>query len=132
MDSTKTMNNEPATLTGVAFVSAYVDDFEKGYEFYANVLGLEKQYDMGDHACFFKLGEEHGLYLQGSNKTTELDPITSRATFTLSVASTSSLFAKLKAANVRTVEDEPMSVGTMYWFQFYDPAGNLLEALGDK
>lgn len=132
MDSKNTIALEPTTITGIAFVSAYVDDFEKGYEFYTHLLGLEKQYDMGDQACFLKLGDDDGLYLQGSNKTRESDPITSRATFTLSVPSASALFAKLKEAGVRIVEDEPMAIGSMYWFQFYDPAGNMLEALGGK
>ena len=128
--SNSSVDQESTTLSGVAFVSAYVDDFEQGYNFYANVLGLEKQYDMGEQACFFKLGENHGLYLQGSNKPRESHPSTARATYTLSVASASAFFAKLKAANVPTVEEQPMAIGEWYWFQFYDPAGNLLEVLG--
>jgi predicted enzyme related to lactoylglutathione lyase len=45
LDSTK--------ISGVAFVSVYVDDFKKAFKFYHLVLGLEKQFDMGDNACFF-------------------------------------------------------------------------------
>lgn len=122
---------ESATITGLEFVSAYVDDFEKAYEFYAGFLGLQKKYDMGEQACFFSLGTDHGLYLEGGNATARSEARTSHPSFTFSVPSASALFEKLKAAGVETVESAPMDMGgDMYWFRFYDPAGNLLEALG--
>lgn len=128
---TTTLTEAPAAITGIQFVSAYVDDFAKAYDFYADILGLKKAYDMGDHACFFELGPDHGLYLEGENKISRSEPIAAHASFTLAVSSTHALFAKLKEANVQTVEEEPMKMGeNMYWFRFYDTAGNLLEALG--
>lgn len=124
---------EPTMLTGIQFVSAYVDDFEKAYDFYANLLGLKKAYDMGDHACFFELGPDQGLYLQGENKINRSEPITAHASFTFGVPSAIALFDKLKKADVQTVEEQPIKMGEgLYWFRFYDTAGNLLEALGGE
>jgi predicted enzyme related to lactoylglutathione lyase len=119
------------TLTGIEFVACYVDDFAKGYEFYHSVLGLEKLYDMGENACYFKLGESSGLYIEGGNQPVESGTKKVRASFVLGVGSAGALFAKLRAAGVPVVQAEPMNMGNdQYWFQFSDPAGNILEVLG--
>jgi len=119
------------TLTGIELVACYVDDFQKGYEFYHDLLGLEKQYEMGDNACYFKLGESSGLYLEGGNQPAGAGVKSVRASFVLGVGSVRALFEKLRAAGVPIVQADPMSMGNdQYWFQFSDPAGNVLEALG--
>lgn len=129
---TATITEDTATITGIQFISAYVDDFDAAYDFYTRILGLKKEYNMGDRTCFFELGTGQGLYLQGDNKIRRADPITSHTSFTLGVNSVRALFCKLQEANIQTVEEEPIKIGeTMYWFRFYDPAGNLLEAIGD-
>lgn len=123
----------PTTITGVAFVSSYVDDFPTAYRFYNEVLGLEKEFDMGASACFFKLGASSGLYLQGSGAPAPVNEKSIRSSFTLKVASASALYARLQEAGVRFVQNEPMDMGgDNYWFQFHDPAGNILEVLGGK
>jgi predicted enzyme related to lactoylglutathione lyase len=120
-------------VKGLAFASVYVDDFEKAYHFYAEVLGLEKEYDMGSAACFFKLPDNTGLYLQGKNKTASYAEDTMRAGFVFSVESAAATYERLKLAGVRFIHAEPKHMGgDNYWFQFYDPAGNILEVLGGK
>ena len=120
-------------IKGIAFVSVYADDFKAGYDFYQGVLGLEKQYDMGEQACFFNLPDDTGLYLQGGNKKVEYDKDTMRPSFVFSTGSASALYERLKQAGVRFVHEEPMHMGgDNYWFQFYDPAGNIIEALGGE
>jgi predicted enzyme related to lactoylglutathione lyase len=120
-------------VKGLAFASVYVDDFEKAYRFYVDVLGLEKEYDMGSAACFFKLPDNTGLYLQGKNKPASYADDTMRAAFVFSVESAAATYERLKAAGVRFIHPEPRHMGgEQYWFQFYDPAGNILEALGGK
>ena len=120
-------------VKGLAFASVYVDDFERAYEFYEKVLGLEKEYYMGSAACFFKLPDNTGLYLQGKNKTACYAEDTMRAAFVFSVESAGATYERLKAAGVRFIQNEPRHMGgEQYWFQFYDPAGNILEALGGK
>jgi predicted enzyme related to lactoylglutathione lyase len=124
---------QEARPKGLAFVSAYVDDFDKAFTFYSGVLGLEKQYDMGPKACFFKLGKDWGLYLEGGSTLRATDPKSSRASFTLSVDSAGAFFQRLKEAGVETIQAEPMDMGQGdYWFQFRDSSGNILEALGGK
>ena len=120
-------------VKGLAFASVYVDNFGRAYEFYAGVLVLEKQYDMGSAACFFKLPDNTGLYLQGKNKAASYSEDTMRAAFVLSVESAGATYERLKAAGVKFIQNEPRHMGgEQYWFQFYDPAGNILEALGGK
>jgi predicted enzyme related to lactoylglutathione lyase len=120
-------------VKGLAFASVYVDDFEKAYQFYAEVLGLEKEYDMGSAACFFKLPDNTGLYLQGKNKTASYAEDTMRAGFVFSVESAAATYERLKLAGARFIHAEPKHMGgDNYWFQFYDPAGNILEVLGGK
>lgn len=121
------------TVKGIAFVSVYVDDFEAGFKFYTEVLGLEKQYDMGTQACFFNLPDDTGLYLQGGNRMPEYSKDTGRAAFVLNVESARASHERLREAGVRFIHDEPMHMGgDNYWFQFYDPAGNVLEILGPE
>jgi predicted enzyme related to lactoylglutathione lyase len=120
-------------VKGLAFGSVYVDDFPKAYAFYADVLGLEKEYDMGDAACFFKLSDNTGLYLQGKNKPASYAEDTMRAGFVFAVESASATYDRLKAAGARFIHTEPRHMGgELYWFQFFDPCGNILEALGGK
>ncbi len=120
-------------VKGLAFASVYVDDFEKAYRFYAEVMGLEKEYDMGSAACFFKLPDNTGLYLQGKNKSASYSEDTMRAAFVFSVESAGATHERLKAAGVKFIHTEPKHMGgDNYWFQFYDPAGNILEVLGGK
>lgn len=120
-------------IKGVAFVSVYTDDFDESYKFYSEVLGLKKRFDMGDMACFFAVPENTGLYLQGGNKRLEFDDQTMRTAFVFSVHSASAMWKKLNAEGIQLIHDEPMNMGAGdYWFQFYDPAGNILEILGGR
>jgi catechol 2,3-dioxygenase-like lactoylglutathione lyase family enzyme len=124
---------DAAKITGIAFVSVYVDDFESARHFYTDVLGLEKQYEMTADSCFFRLGEELGLYLEGKNHGYDIRRDSIRSSFTLAVPSAQAMYRKLKSAGVRMVHDAPMDMGQGdFWFQFYDPAGNILEVLGGK
>lgn len=120
-------------IDGVSFVSVYVDDFEKAYEFYSEVLGFVKAFDMGEKACYLEMSEDMGLYLQGGNKPVEYAMNTMRCSFTMSVESVSEMFEYLSDAGVRIVQDEPVAMGEeLFWFVFYDPCGNMLEVLGEE
>lgn len=126
-----TVTND-TTILGIGFGSAYVDDFETCYKFYSEVLGFEKQYDMGPQSCFFKVAGDLGFYLEGGHeRRAEIDPKSIRAAVTFDVPSASAMYEKLKNAGARMVQDAPMDMGQgNFWFQFYDPAGNILEILG--
>jgi len=118
-------------LTGIELVTCYVDDYQKAYEFYNGLLGLVKQFDMGENACYFRLGESSGLYLEGGNDPVSVGTDNVRASFMVGVGSAHAFFTKLQTAGVPIVQEKPMNMGNdQYWFQFSDPAGNILEALG--
>jgi predicted enzyme related to lactoylglutathione lyase len=126
-------DTDTTKITGVSFVSVYVDDFRAAFAFYSELLGLEQQYDMGENACFFRLGHDSGLYVEGGNSRAELKRDTARATFTFGVPSAGAMFDKLKSAGVKIAQSQPMDMGQGdFWFQFYDPSGNILEVLGGK
>ena len=133
MDFETLTETEPTTITGVAFVSVYVDNFKEAFNFYTGLLDLTVQYEMGEEACFFAVGAESGLYLEGGHRYHQVDPLTSRSTFTLAVPSASALFEKLHSAGVRMIDKAPRKVGEgRYWFQFLDTSGNIIEAFGEE
>ncbi|MDP8231582.1 MAG: VOC family protein [Candidatus Zophobacter franzmannii] len=124
--------SDQTRISGVAFVSVYVDDYKKAFKFYSLILGLEKQFDMGDNACFFKMGP-NGLYLQGLNKPAEYTPETMRSGFALSIQSASEMYEQLVTHGTKMIHEEPMDMGHGdFWFQCYDPCGNIIEFLGGK
>jgi len=122
-------------LIGIAFVSVYTDNFEEAYKFYTEVLGMKKQFDMGNLACFLNYGKDgkEGMYLQGGNDEPEFTESSSRAAFVLSVKSASALHKKLVDYGLKMIQPEPMDMGAGdFWFQCYSPCGNILEFLGGK
>ncbi len=125
------MANDKTRIIGVNIVNVYVDDFHSGHKFYADVLGLEKEYNIGDKGCYFKIGDNFGLILEGGNEKRGIHERMTRTSFMLVVKSVQALFEKLKSYNIETIQDKPLDVGNdEFWFQFRDPAGNILEAVG--
>lgn len=127
-----TLSPDAARITGMSFVAVYVDDFAKALEFYRDVLALEKTHDAESDACFFAVGaNQYGLFLAGGARARATKAEDSHASFVLLVESAGALHQRLKLNGGRIVHDEPVDRGSGdYWFQFHDPAGNLLEALG--
>lgn len=126
-------STEATSITGVSLVCVYVEDFPTALAFYQNVLGLQKQDDMGPQACFLRVSDEFGLYLEGGNAVTDVDVKKTRLSFVLSIPSASAMFEKLQTAGVRIVHPAPIHMGgDNYWFQFCDPAGNVLEIHGGR
>lgn len=129
-----TLSPDAAKISGLWFVTVYVDDFAKAVEFYQDILALEKSHQPESDACFFGVGANtHGLFLQGGARAKTTKPEDSHASFVLTVESASALFQRLRMNGVKTVQEEPMDRGEGdFWFQFYDPANNLLEVFGGK
>ncbi|GAB4152245.1 MAG: hypothetical protein Kow00107_02800 [Planctomycetota bacterium] len=122
----------PANINGIAFVSVYAENYQDAFKFYSEVLGLQKSFDMGDAACFFELGNDQGLYLQGGNRRQSLDMETMRCAFTFTVPSMNDLVGALEENDVDIVHP-PQEMGeNIFWVVFKDPDGNLLEAIGPK
>ena len=125
------------TITGIRFGACYVDDWEAARKFYEETLGLSVAFEaMPGQVLFYALGEDpFGIML---SKVPEPGPGTidvgnAHTSFVLCVGSASALHAKLTEAGVEILQEEPIAVGEGdHWFQFRDPAGNLLEALGGE
>ena len=118
-------------ILGVMSCNAYVDDFERAVAFYGQTLGLKRGGSMGDTACFFWIAEnQYGLFVDGGYKPLRTNDDQTHAAFTFKVESAKVLFDRLKAAGAEVLADAPKDVGKGYfWFQFRDPAGNILEAI---
>jgi predicted enzyme related to lactoylglutathione lyase len=118
-------------VLGIMSCNVYVDDFEKAVRFYGDTLGLKRGGSMGDTSCFFWIGDnQYGLFLDGGYKPLRVSDDQARAAFTLKVESAQALFDRLRGAGAEILADAPKDMGKGYfWFQFRDPAGNILEAI---
>jgi predicted enzyme related to lactoylglutathione lyase len=124
---------ENTQIRSISMGSVYTDDYAKSFEFYNDILGLTDYNPMGNQACYFNIGEHQGLYLEGGHIPYESNIKTARTTFTLDVISAFEMFEKLKDAGVKIVQSEPMKMQEgSYWFQCYDPSGNIVEFLGGE
>lgn len=121
-------------VTGNSFLEVYVDDFKKGYAFYAKVLGLKRVADFGPEACFFKVGRKKwGLYLSGGNAKLRKSHKHSQCSFVLTVKSASKAMSTFRRKKVKVVQKAPILMGKgTYWFQIMDPATNVISILGGK
>jgi predicted enzyme related to lactoylglutathione lyase len=121
------------TVTGIGFVTAFVEDFDQAYRFYTEMLGLKDASPMGTRACYFIFPNDTGMYLIGGKNRCEHQPETVRMTFALEVENAAELFVRLREAGVNPVQDEPMAMNDeVVWFQVVDPAGNMVEIVGGK
>jgi len=116
-------------ITGIMSIVVYVDDYTKSLEFYTKTLGLEKAFDMGENACFLKIGENiNGIYLEGGHTRTEMNPTNTGVSAMLLVGSAPALFNRLQQQGVPIVGNKLHHMGgENYWFRVMDPAGNILE-----
>lgn len=118
------------TVKSINFASIYVDDYKKAFAFYQKHFGYKVVYDMGENASWGKAGEA-GIYIEGGHKPADFTEKSVRASVVFNVTSASKFFSQLKADGVAVVHAEPRHMGSDdYWFQFRDPAGNILEILG--
>lgn len=122
-------------VTGVCFPVSYVDDYEKALAFYTQVLGLKQSLVLAEDQCFLRVGNvELGLLLAGGHKPHEKKGAQwAQASYVLRAASAPAMMACLREAGAKILQDEPIKTGDCEcWFQFFDPAGNLLQILGGK
>ncbi len=121
-------------ITGSSFLEVYVDNFKKGYAFYAKLLGLKKVAEFGPEACFFKVGrKKFGLYLSGGNLKLRKSPKHSQCSFVLEVKSASKAMRTFRSRKVKVVQKAPILMGNeTYWFQIMDPATIVISILGGK
>jgi predicted enzyme related to lactoylglutathione lyase len=121
-------------VTGFNFNLIYVDDLEKALTFYQKYFGFTTKFTMDDNSHWGPAADgKINLWIGGGYKRADTTERSTRSSIMYSVASAGEFFAQLKADGVPTMQAEPQAMGEGdFWFQFMDPAGNILEALGGK
>jgi len=132
----ESMEQSIDAISGIDYCVCYVDDFDKAKEFYGNLLGLQMSGDHGS-VIFYEIGKNtKGLMICNVQEKSEkqIGMGAPHSAFVFRTGSTRALMKKLKDHGVDVPTPEPFSVGKQddYYFQFYDPSGNLLEAIGKK
>jgi predicted enzyme related to lactoylglutathione lyase len=122
------------TISGFAFNLIYVDDMAKSLAFYEKHFNFKKDFDMDDGSCWGKAGNGSiALWIGHGYKRADMTDKSTRTSIMYSVPSAKAFFQQLKSDNVPTLHSEPQHMGKGdYWFQFTDPAGNILEVLGGE
>lgn len=119
----------------ISSLGVYVTDLERAKKFYTEVLGFEVSADLGPSLCFLrsKSGKVN-IYFEGGHKPATADVDTARLSFFLEpVDSVLKVFDFLKTKGVTPLQSAPEQVGDdVWWFQFPDPDGNIIEVSGKK
>ena len=118
-------------VQGFNVVAIYSNDLAKSAEFYSEVLGFEKEAEMGG-GIQMKLNGDSGLtiYVQGgySKDTRPYDH--SRISVSFHVSSVKSSYAKVKEMNLHINFDYKEVAPNYAMFCIQDPSGNQIMLMG--
>lgn len=121
-----------AKIQGIGVITIYTDDYDKAIKFYSKFLGFEVKAKVGENGCWGTMGAVN-VYIEGGNTKVNIQPNSTRSSVALTVASAESTFNEFKSGGVELIQNEPQLIGEEdWWFQFKDPAGNILEIFGEK
>ena len=114
-------------------LAIYVTDMGRAKKFYTEILDFQVSAELGPNLCFLESasGDIH-IYLEGGNKPTSIDKMTSRLSFFLQAEkSASETYTLLKDAGIKFLQTVPQFVGDgASCFQFEDPDGNIIDIAG--
>ena len=120
------------TVKNMKFACIYVDELAPSLKFYETYLGFKKDKEFRPGELFGMLGEVP-CWLGSGYKKSDMTDRSTRATVMFGVDSVGELFGKLKAGGQRLIQDAPVEMKDgVFWLQFADPAGNIVEVLGGK
>ncbi len=119
----------------IGALAVYVTDKERAKEFYTEILRFEIVVDLGPELCFLR--SPHGaidIYLEGGKQATATTEKSCRLSFFLHAEEpVATVFASLRDAGVRLLQDEPQAVDdATACFQLLDPDGNIIEICGPR
>lgn len=125
---------ESTKITGICMGNVYTHNFERAYAFYVDLLGLkDDKYKKEKNHYYFQINKESALFIEGGYKMNEHKEKESCASFIFNVVSASAMFNNLKETGMTIVQDEPMKMqDNVYWFQCFDPDGNIVEFIGGE
>lgn len=113
-------------------VAVYVDNFDKAFRFYTEVLGFEKKQDMGP-GVLLELKDQLSLYLEGGRKPRPENSEGTLPECVLCFSTNEGLkasFENLKEAGVEIFGEYEEFTPEFHMFRLCDPAGNLIEFAG--
>ena len=114
------------------FACLYVDELETNQKFYETYLGFKKEQEFRPGEIFGTLGSIN-CWMGSGYKKSNTDENSTRATVMLGVESVGTLFSKLKEAGERIIQEGPIEMQEgVFWLQFADPSGNIVEVLGEN
>jgi predicted enzyme related to lactoylglutathione lyase len=118
------------SVTKMSFALIYVDDLETNKKFYEKYLGFKQEQEFRPGEIFGKLGEIQ-CWMGSGYERVQADEKSTRATVMLGVDSVGKLFDQLKSGGEKLIHEKPVEMQEgIYWLQFADPAGNVIEVLG--
>ncbi len=125
----ETLTRHPLIVEGIFAQAIYVADFERSKAFYSETLGMKVTGSEGASGCFLGIGANpQAIYLEGGHPDKTPDPTRSSVSFMMRVADARNAFDDLQERGVQIVQQTAVDMGSgSYWFQFFDPSGNLLE-----
>jgi predicted enzyme related to lactoylglutathione lyase len=117
-------------VTKLNFACIYVDELETNQKFYEKYLGFKKEQEFRPGEIFGKLGDIQ-CWIGSGYKKADTTENSTRATVMFGVDSVDSLFKSLKANGERIIQESPVEMQPgVFWLQFSDPSGNIIEVLG--
>lgn len=121
-------------FTKICSIAVYVSDMENAKKFYVEILGFEVGADIppADLCFLYTKNKKLSVYLKAENQPSTVNDQTCRLSFFLEAEkSIQETFDELKKAGVTILQDKPDQVADdTFTFQFLDPDGNILEAVG--
>jgi len=120
------------TVRGVPLICVYVDEMIPARKFYERYLGFEQTAEYAPGEIYGTLGEIE-MWL-GEGYTPKRGGVrATRAAPVMQVDSVGDLFGRLTSGGERVVQESPVEMRPgLFWLQFYDPAGNVIEVIGGE
>ena len=119
-------------VSGLKFLLIYVEDLDSSLAFYQEYLGFKKTAQFSPTEVYGELGDTE-MWLGAGYRRGDADEGTTRTTAMIGVDSVGRLMQKLRRGGVPTIQDAPVEMQEgVYWLQFKDPAGNVLDVLGGE
>ncbi|GIW23386.1 MAG: hypothetical protein KatS3mg068_2393 [Candidatus Sericytochromatia bacterium] len=109
----------------------YCHNLNKTIEFYQKYFGFEIEKDLGQFSVYGRAGNIN-LWIIGGFKYSSEQGNISHTSVVYYVEDIFDLFKQFKLDDVVTVQKEPIRMPNgMYWFQAFDPSGNIIEFVGE-
>lgn len=118
-------------IKSMKFACIYVDELPRAQKFYETYLGFRKEQEFRAGEIFGQLGEV-GCWIGSGYKRADTTEKSTRATMMLGVDSVGALKEKLERGGEKIVQLPLEMKEGVFWMQFADPCGNILEVLGGK